>query len=90
MQIKDEIDAGKFHIGVVGGGDWGTALANLLASKSYSIDLWVFEKEVKDQIKITRFFPSFLAAYKFSSALLTNSDNLSFACSSLIPILAVM
>lgn len=28
---------------------------------------------------MTPFLPSFLAAYKFSSALLTNSDNLSFA-----------
>ena len=37
-------------IGVVGAGSWGTALANLLASKGFGIDLWVFEKEVKDQI----------------------------------------
>ena len=38
------------NIGVVGAGSWGTALANLLASKGYSIDLWVYEKEVKEQI----------------------------------------
>ena len=50
MQINYDIDTRKFHIGVVGGGSWGTALANLLASKGYSINLWVFEKEVKDQI----------------------------------------
>ena len=50
MQINDDIDKKKFDIGVVGGGSWGTALANLLASKGYSINLWVFEKEVKDQI----------------------------------------
>ncbi len=50
MQINDGIDKKKFDIGVVGGGSWGTALANLLASKGYSINLWVFEKEVKDQI----------------------------------------
>jgi hypothetical protein len=31
-----------------------------------------------------------LAAYKFLSALLINSDNVSFACSSPTPILAVM
>jgi glycerol-3-phosphate dehydrogenase (NAD(P)+) len=38
------------NIGVVGAGSWGTALANLLASKGYSIDLWVYEEEVKEQI----------------------------------------
>ena len=37
-------------IGVVGAGSWGSALADLLARKGYPIDLWVFEKEVKDQI----------------------------------------
>jgi glycerol-3-phosphate dehydrogenase (NAD(P)+) len=37
-------------IGVVGAGSWGTALANLLATKGYGVDLWVYEKEVKDSI----------------------------------------
>ncbi len=38
-------------IGVVGAGSWGTALANLLAVNGYPLDLWVFEKEVKEQIE---------------------------------------
>ncbi len=38
-------------IGVVGAGSWGTALANLLGNKGYPIDLWVFEPEVKQQIR---------------------------------------
>ena len=50
MQLKDEIDTSNPKIGVVGAGSWGTALANLLASKGYAIDLWVFEKEIRDQI----------------------------------------
>ena len=50
MQINYDLDPKKFKIGVVGGGSWGTALANLLALKGYAINLWVFEKEVKDQI----------------------------------------
>ena len=41
-------------IGVVGAGSWGTALAKLLADKGFSIDLWVFEKEVREQIETTR------------------------------------
>lgn len=41
----------KMKIGVVGAGSWGTALANLLALKGYSIDLWVFEDDVIAQIR---------------------------------------
>ena len=38
------------NIGVVGAGSWGTALANLLAGKGYHVDLWAYEKEVKQDI----------------------------------------
>lgn len=37
-------------IGVVGGGSWGTALANLLGLKGFSVDFWIYEEEVKQQI----------------------------------------
>ncbi|MBN1140475.1 MAG: NAD(P)-dependent glycerol-3-phosphate dehydrogenase [Deltaproteobacteria bacterium] len=33
-------------IGVIGGGSWGTALANLLALKGYPVTLWVYEPEL--------------------------------------------
>ncbi len=39
-----------FRIGVVGGGSWGTTIADLLASKGFAVDLWVFEPEVVEQI----------------------------------------
>ena len=41
-----EIELMKERIGVVGGGSWGTALANLLACKGYVIDWWIFEPEL--------------------------------------------
>jgi glycerol-3-phosphate dehydrogenase (NAD(P)+) len=50
MKIKNDSDMKRFKIGVVGAGSWGTALADLLASKGFLIDLWVFEKEIKEQI----------------------------------------
>lgn len=37
-------------IGVVGAGSWGTALANLLAEKGYTVDLWAYEQDVKQDI----------------------------------------
>ena len=50
MQSNDKVDLENIKIGVVGAGSWGTALANLMASKGCNIDLWVFEKEVVHQI----------------------------------------
>jgi len=40
----------EIKIGVVGAGSWGTALANLLATKGYAVDLWVYEASVRDEI----------------------------------------
>lgn len=37
---------------VIGGGSWGTALANLLAKKGNAVRLWVYEKELVDAINI--------------------------------------
>jgi len=74
MQINYDLDPKKFQIGVVGGGSWGTALANLLASKGYAIDLWVFEKEVKDQILEIGENKIFLPDVKLSSNLHPTND----------------
>jgi glycerol-3-phosphate dehydrogenase (NAD(P)+) len=74
MQINDDLDTKKFQIGVVGGGSWGTALANLLASKGYAIKLWVFEKEVKDQILETGENKVFLPDVKLSANLHPTND----------------
>ena len=74
MQISCDLDPKKFKIGVVGGGSWGTALANLLASKGYAINLWVFEKEVKDQILETGENKVFLPGVKLSADLHPTND----------------
>lgn len=47
-------------IGVIGAGSWGTALANLLASKGHRVDLWVREGEVYDQIRLAHENKAFL------------------------------
>ncbi len=41
-------------IGVVGGGSWGTALAQLLAGKGYRVKLWVLEPRLVEEIKTLR------------------------------------
>jgi len=74
MQRIDAKDASKIKIGVVGAGSWGTALANLLASKGYAIDWWVFEKEVNDQIRQSGENSVFLPGIKLSSNLFPSND----------------
>jgi len=74
MQPIDATEASKLKIGVVGAGSWGTALANLLASKGYAIDLWVFEKDIKDQIQQSGENSVFLPDIKLSSNLHPSND----------------
>jgi len=74
MQINHDLDTKKFKIGVVGGGSWGTALANLLTHKGYTINLWIFEKEVKDQILETGENKIFLPNVKLPANLHPTND----------------
>jgi glycerol-3-phosphate dehydrogenase (NAD(P)+) len=74
MQSLNEKDIRNIKIGVVGAGSWGTALANLLASKGYEIDHWAFEKEVKDQIEQSGENSVFLPDVKLSSNLHPSND----------------
>jgi glycerol-3-phosphate dehydrogenase (NAD(P)+) len=42
------------YIAVVGAGSWGTTLAHLLSSKGFEIALWVYEKDLAEEIRQTR------------------------------------
>ena len=61
-------------LGVIGAGSWGTALADLLASKGFNIDLWVFEKDVKEDIARLRENRVFLPDVKLSSNIKPTND----------------
>ncbi|MDZ7697562.1 MAG: NAD(P)H-dependent glycerol-3-phosphate dehydrogenase [Deltaproteobacteria bacterium] len=49
------------RVGVIGAGSWGTAIANLMAGKGFTVDLWVREasvyREIRDNRKNTIFLP---------------------------------
>ena len=62
------------NIGVVGAGSWGTALANLLATKGYGIDLWVFEEDICRQMCDTRENTVFLPDIRLSENLRPTTD----------------
>ncbi|MBW1682480.1 MAG: NAD(P)-dependent glycerol-3-phosphate dehydrogenase [Deltaproteobacteria bacterium] len=55
------------RIAVIGAGSWGTTLANLLAEKGLSVDLWVREDEVHEQILKERVNREFLPDVKLSA-----------------------
>ncbi len=42
------------RIGVIGAGAWGTALAMLLASKGQDVTLWMYEKDLAEEMARTR------------------------------------
>jgi glycerol-3-phosphate dehydrogenase (NAD(P)+) len=64
----------EIKIGVVGGGSWGTALANLLGTKGFRTDFWVFEEEVRDQIRKYRENIVFLPGFPLSENLFPSND----------------
>ncbi len=56
-------------VGVVGGGSWGTALANLLAEKDIPISLWVFEEDLCEEMQKTGENSLYLPGVKLSPLL---------------------
>ncbi|MBW1727094.1 MAG: NAD(P)-dependent glycerol-3-phosphate dehydrogenase [Deltaproteobacteria bacterium] len=68
------MDVGAVKIGVVGAGSWGTALADLLGLKGFKVDLWVFEKEVKEQIQDYRENKVFLPGFSLSANIFPSND----------------
>ena len=42
------------YVAVIGAGSWGTTLASLLSKKGYDVSLWVYEKDLADEIERTR------------------------------------
>jgi glycerol-3-phosphate dehydrogenase (NAD(P)+) len=72
MQIDQVVATWK--VGVVGAGSWGTALANLLATKGYAVDWWVFETDLCRQLEETRKNTVFLPGTKLSENLRPTND----------------
>src|SRR5512147_2432849 len=74
MPDSADIVPGDFRIGVIGGGSWGTVLADLLAAKGFAIDLWVYEREVMEQINSQRENRVFLPGIALSTNLTASND----------------
>ncbi len=62
------------NFGVVGGGAWGTALAQLLAAQGAPVTLWAREAEVVAAINAEHRNPLFLPGAELSSSLTATDD----------------
>jgi glycerol-3-phosphate dehydrogenase (NAD(P)+) len=54
MNHQDMAKESPEAVGVIGGGSWGTALANLLANKTIPVSLWVFEEDLCEEMQQTK------------------------------------
>jgi glycerol-3-phosphate dehydrogenase (NAD(P)+) len=62
------------RVGVIGGGAWGTALAQVAAQGGEPVTLWAREPEVVSAINATHENPLFLAGVTLSSAIRATGD----------------
>lgn len=62
------------HIGVIGGGAWGTALAQVGASAGQHVTLWALEAEVVESITAKRENTAFLPGVTLSAFITCTSD----------------
>jgi glycerol-3-phosphate dehydrogenase (NAD(P)+) len=51
------------YIAVIGAGSWGTTLARLLAEKEYDVSLWVYERELCEELNATRLNTLYLPGF---------------------------
>lgn len=62
------------YITVVGAGSWGTTLACLLATKGFDMTLWVYEKDLADEMNATRTNSTYLPGVQLADNIrVTNS-----------------
>jgi glycerol-3-phosphate dehydrogenase (NAD(P)+) len=48
------------YIAVIGAGCWGTALSSLLSNKGYDVSLWVYERDLAEEMERTRINSAYL------------------------------
>ncbi|MBN1593464.1 MAG: NAD(P)-dependent glycerol-3-phosphate dehydrogenase [Candidatus Coatesbacteria bacterium] len=61
-------------IAVLGGGSWGTSLANMLSSDGHDVSMWAFEKDLVERMRQTRVNDIFLPAITLPETLRITND----------------
>jgi glycerol-3-phosphate dehydrogenase (NAD(P)+) len=60
------------YIAVIGAGSWGTTLANLLSQKGSDVSLWVYEKDLAEEIERTRVNKLYLPDIRLSETIMVS------------------
>lgn len=60
------------YIAVIGAGSWGTTLAHLLSQKGSDVSLWVYEKDLAEEIDSTRVNRIYLPDIKLNDTILVS------------------
>ena len=61
-------------IAVIGAGSWGTTLALLLADKGHEVKLWVYEKDLAEEMQKTRENRIYLSGHRLSDNITVTSS----------------
>lgn len=61
-------------IGIIGAGTWGTALAGLLGSKGFGVDIWAFEEDVVQGINREKKNPVYLPFFEIKGDVKASTD----------------
>ncbi|MBT4928497.1 MAG: glycerol-3-phosphate dehydrogenase, partial [Cellvibrionales bacterium] len=64
----------KLKIAVLGGGSFGTAIANMVAVNNYSVTLWMRSEDSLKQIQETGENSNYLPGYQLNKSLNLTTD----------------
>ena len=64
----------KLNIAVLGGGSFGTAIANMVAENNYSVTLWMRSEDSLQQIQTTGENSNYLPGYQLNKSLNLTTD----------------
>ena len=62
------------NVGIIGGGAWGTGMAQALARGNHKVQIWALEDEVVESINKEHENKKFLPGYKLSDSITCSKD----------------
>ncbi len=62
------------NVGVIGGGSWGTTIANIIGDNNYQVLHWLRDKETVDNINQTRSNEKYLPGFDLSPNIIATND----------------
>lgn len=64
----------KDHVGVIGGGSWGTTVANIIGDNNYKVIHWLRDQDVVDQMNATHTNEKYLPGFDISPNITATTD----------------